>query len=77
MVSDKLWADWDRRPISIHHNNPEMLEEFLLFLRNKHNIRKHSIVMKDHENGGFVAFIYSPLEPKWVLNWTDSRLGDY
>ena len=63
-------VDWDRTPVSVHHSEKEVLESLILHLRNKHGIRKRSLVMKDREDGGFLFFMYQPCNPNWILEFT-------
>jgi len=36
-------------------------------LREKHNFRKHSIIMPDRENDEeAVVFLYAPCDPRWI-----------
>ena len=56
-----LWVDWDRQPVSVHAAETEILEQLILHLRNRHNVRKRSIVMPDRENDGYLFFIYQDL----------------
>ena len=64
--------DWNRQPVSIHSENRQELEELIQFLKAKHSIRKRSIIMQDHENGGFLFFIYQPCDPRWIVEFYQS-----
>ena len=57
---------WDRTPVSVHGSRDE-LEELILHLRNKYNLRKHSIIMPDRENDEeALFFLYAPCDPRWI-----------
>ena len=57
---------WDRTPVSIHGSKKE-LESLILYLREKHGFRKHSIIMPDRENDEeAVVFLYAPCDPRWI-----------
>jgi len=60
-------VNWDRTPVSVHHQSKEILEELILHLRNKFGIRKRSLVMVDREEGGHLFFLYQPCNPRWIL----------
>ena len=66
-------VDWDRQPISIHSEDAEELESLILHLRNIHGVKKRSIVMTDHENGGFLFFVYQICHPKWIMEFLGHR----
>ncbi len=61
--------DWNRQPVSIHSDNRQELDELIQYLKNKHSIRKRSIIMQDRENGGFLFFIYQPCDPRWIVEF--------
>lgn len=67
-------VNWDRNPVSVHSENSEELNLCINFLRNKHGIRKHSVVMPDRVEGGYVFFLYAPCDPKWIIEF--SRNGE-
>ena len=67
-------VDWDRTPVSVHHAQKEVLESLILHLRNKHGIRKRSLVMEDREDGGFLFFMYQPCNPNWILEFTTANM---
>lgn len=62
-------VDWDRQPVSIHSEDKFELEQLIDFLKNKHSIRKRSIVMADKEAGGFLFFVYQPCDPRWIVEF--------
>ena len=62
-------VDWDRQPVSIHSEDKFELEQLIVFLKNKHSIRKRSIVMADKESGGFLFFVYQPCDPRWIIEF--------
>ena len=66
---------WDRSPVSVHSSDPTILEGLILHLRNNHNLRSRSIVMKDREQGGFVFFLYQACDPAWILEFTESQIN--
>jgi hypothetical protein len=69
-------VDWDRQPVSVHSEDPALLERLSLFLRNQHNLKKRSIVMPDREGGGFLFFIYQVCDPRWIAAFLDDITGD-
>ncbi len=68
-MADPVRVDWNRSPVSIHHNSIEALQSLLLHLLEQHGITKHSIAMPDREEGGFVAFLYQVCDPAWIVEW--------
>jgi len=70
-----LWVDWDRQPVSVHAAETEILEQLILHLRNRHNVRKRSIVMPDRENDGYLFFIYQVCDPRWIASFLENREG--
>ena len=64
-------VNWDRNPVSVHHENKDVLEALILYLRNKFEIRKRSLVMEDREEGGFLFFLYEPCNPRWILEYEE------
>ena len=57
---------WDRTPVSVH-GDKEHLQRLVQHLREKHNFRKHSIIMPDRENEEeAVLFLYGPCDPRWI-----------
>ncbi|MBA87876.1 MAG: hypothetical protein CMB16_01240 [Euryarchaeota archaeon] len=58
---------WDRNPVSVHGSKGD-LEKIISHLRNKHNFRKHSLIMPDRENDEeAVFFLYSACDPRWIM----------
>jgi len=66
-------VDWDRTPVSVHHDKKEVLESLILHLRNKHGIRKRSLVMEDRDDGGYLFFMYQPCNPNWIIEFTTAN----
>lgn len=65
-----LRVNWDRTPVSVHHESKAILEALILHLRNKHAVRKRSIVMQDRENeSGFLFFLYQACDPRWIASF--------
>ena len=64
-------VNWDRNPVSVHHENNDVLESLILYLRNKFGIRKRSLVIVDREEGGYLFFLYEPCNPRWILEYED------
>jgi hypothetical protein len=62
-------VNWDRTPVSVHHDSKDVLEALILHLKNIHGIRKRSLVMQDREEGGFLFFLYQPCNPRWILEY--------
>ena len=57
---------WDRNPVSVHGTKSD-LELVLNHLREKHGLRKHSLIMPDRENDEeAVFFLYSACDPRWI-----------
>jgi hypothetical protein len=57
---------WDRTPVSVHGNKDE-LQMLLNHLRDKHDFRKHSIIMPDRESDDeAVFFLYAACDPRWI-----------
>lgn len=73
MFSVSIRVDWNRQPVSVHAENPEILEGLILHLRNQHNLKKRSIVMEDRENGGHLFFIYQVCDPRWILEFIEQQ----
>ena len=68
-MSRPVRVDWDRRPVSLHHDNPKTLENLIEYLSSEHGVKRHSIVMQDRAEGGFVAFLYQACDPSWIISW--------
>jgi len=66
-------VNWDRTPVSVHHEERDVLEELILHLRNSFGVRKRSLVMVDREEGGFLFFLYQPCNPRWILEYEESK----
>lgn len=65
-----LRVNWDRNPVSIHHERKQFLEGLILHLRNTHGVRRRSIVMEDREEGpGFLFFLYQACDPRWIAGF--------
>ncbi len=62
-------VNWDRTPVSVHHESKEVLEGLILHLRNSFGVRKRSLVMVDREEGGFLFFLYQPCNPRWIIEY--------
>jgi hypothetical protein len=70
-------VDWDRQPVSIHCNDSPPLERLIEFLRSKYNCRKHSVIMRDRENGaGYLFFVYQNLDPRWIVSFQESEVSE-
>ena len=67
-------VNWDRTPVSVHHDQGDVLEALILHLRNKFGVRKRSLVMKDRDEGGYLFFIYQPCNPRWILEFEEMIL---
>jgi hypothetical protein len=57
-------VDWTQDPVSLHAEFAEELERLFAYLKRQHGLKKRSIPMPDHENGGYVAFLYAPIDPR-------------
>ncbi len=64
-----VWVDWDRQPVSVHGDDAVELEALLLHLKNKHDVRKRSLVMSDREHGGHLFFLYQSCDPRWIAQF--------
>ncbi len=64
-------VNWDRTPVSVHHEQQDVLEALILHLRNSFGVRKRSLVMKDRDEGGYLFFIYQPCNPRWILEFKE------
>jgi hypothetical protein len=71
-------VNWDRTPVSVHHDDKNELESLIIHLRNNFGVRKRSLVMNDHEEGGFLFFLYQPCNPRWILEYEEleSKLNE-
>jgi hypothetical protein len=57
-------VDWTQDPVSLHAEFAEELEQLFAHLKQQHGLKKRSIPMPDREHGGFVAFLYAPIDPR-------------
>ena len=57
-------VDWTQDPVSLHADSADDLNRLFALLREQHGLKKRSIPMPDRENGGFVAFLYAPIDPR-------------
>ena len=57
-------VDWTQDPVSIHAEFAEELEGLFAYLKQQHGLKKRSIPMPYRENGGYVAFLYAPIDPR-------------
>ncbi|MAI09641.1 MAG: hypothetical protein CMA08_03535 [Euryarchaeota archaeon] len=57
-------VDWTQDPVSLHCEAAEPLVRLFAVLREQHGLKKRSIPMPDRDNGGFIAFIYAPIDPR-------------
>lgn len=62
-------VNWDRNPVSVHSVDSEPLNHCINYLRNRHGIRKHSVVMPDRIEGGYIFFLYEACDPKWFAEF--------
>ncbi|MBJ24199.1 MAG: hypothetical protein CMB64_05955 [Euryarchaeota archaeon] len=60
--------DWGSLPITVKSEEKEELNNFLKFLKNK-GIQKHSIIMNDRKEKGFLFFIYSKFNKETYNKW--------
>ena len=67
-------VNWDRTPVSVHHERQDVLEGLILHLRNKFAVRKRSLVMSDRDEGGFLFFLYQPCNPRWILEFKEFEI---
>jgi len=63
-MANHIRVDWTQDPVSLHAETSEVLNRLFALLRDKHGLRKRSVPMPDRENGGFVAFLYAPIDPR-------------
>lgn len=64
-------VDWTQDPVSLHAELAEELDRLFAHLKRHHGLRKRSIPMPDRENGGFVAFLYAPIDPRVLAQAID------
>ena len=65
-MAHHIRVDWTQDPVSLHAETPEVLNHLFALLRERHGIKKRSVPMHDRENGGFVAFLYEPIDPRFL-----------
>ena len=63
-MAHHIRVDWTQDPVSLHAETSEALNQLFALLRDKYGLRKRSVPMPDRENGGFVAFLYAPIDPR-------------
>ena len=63
-MAHHIRVDWTQDPVSLHAGTSEVLNHLFALLRDKHGLKKRSVPMPDRENGGFVAFLYAPIDPR-------------
>ena len=63
-MAHHIRVDWTQDPVSLHAESVDLLNQLFAILREQHGLKKRSIPMPDHENGGFVAFLYAPIDPR-------------
>ena len=63
-MANHIRVDWTQDPVSLHAETSEVLNRLFALLRDKHGFKKRSVPMPDRENGGFVAFLYAPIDPR-------------
>ena len=59
----------DSKSPHIWSDSSTKLEEVLHHLRDEHGMKRHSIIMKDVERGGFLFFIYEKIKQEWLSEW--------
>jgi hypothetical protein len=57
-------VSWESDPVSLHAEEATTLNRLFALLREHLNIRKRSIPMPDRERGGYIAFLYEPVDPR-------------
>ena len=63
-MTHHIRVDWTQDPVSLHADSVDDLNRLFALLREQHGLKKRSIPMPDRENGGFVAFLYAPIDPR-------------
>jgi hypothetical protein len=63
-MTHHIRVDWTQDPVSLHADSADDLNRLFALLREQHGLKKRSIPMPDRENGGFVAFLYAPIDPR-------------
>ena len=59
-------ANLDAKSPHIWSDDEIELSALLKMLNDVHGLKKHSIIMKDVERGGFLFFLYQKIEREWV-----------
>ena len=59
-------AHLEARSPHIWSDDEQELVVILKMLKDLHGLKKHSIIMKDIERGGFLFFLYEMIDPEWV-----------
>ena len=69
MNASGIRIEWTSRPMSVHHEDEQVLTALLDHLREE-GLKRHSIIMPDRANGsGFTFFIYEEIDAGWVRTW--------
>ena len=63
-MTHHIRVDWTQDPVSLHADSADDLNRLFALLREQRGLKKRSIPMPDRENGGFVAFLYAPIDPR-------------
>ena len=63
-MAQDIRVDWTQDPVSLHARSADVLNQLFAHLREQHGLKKRSVPMPDRENGGFVAFLYAPIDPR-------------
>ena len=63
-MTHHIRVDWTQDPVSLHADSADDLNRLFALLREQHGLKKRSIPMPVRENGGFVAFLYAPIDPR-------------
>ena len=56
----------DVRSPHVWSDDESELDGVLKMLKDIHGLKKHSIIMKDLERGGFLFFLYQSIESEWI-----------
>ena len=62
-------------PPYVRHPSRKIVEEFFIWLGDN-GISKRSIPIPDRVNGGWILFIYQPVDKKIVEKWSPSSEGE-
>ena len=58
-------VNWDRNPVSVHSDDATALNHCINYLRNRHGLGKHSVVMR--QSGWRLHFLlYEACDPLWI-----------